>query len=200
MEKENVKYKGVMMFVVGFAAALAIGWFAFPAVLYKTEAQPMQFSHKTHAGEQAGMSCQDCHLTGNDGRFRGIPVITKCAECHSAQLGETESEKILVEQYVTPNKEIPWRVYSRQPDNAFFPHAPHVSLAAMKCEECHGAHGGSETLRAFQVNRISGYSRDIWGQNISGLPSESWQGMKMDRCVRCHAINGRRDGCIECHK
>ena len=51
-----------------------------------------------------------------------------------------------------------------------------------------------------EVNRISGYSRDIWGPSISGIPSEPWQGMKMDRCVRCHAEQNRVDGCVACHK
>lgn len=160
----------------------------------------MQFSHVTHAGEKAGMACTDCHALGEDGRFQGIPAVTKCGECHAAQLGESESEKVLVEEYVTMNKEVPWLVYSRQPDNAYFPHASHLKLGEMKCEDCHGPHGQSENLRPYQVNRISGYGRDIWGQNISGFPSESWQGMKMDRCVRCHAQHNRRDGCIDCHK
>jgi hypothetical protein len=199
LEENNVKHKGFIVFLAGFAGALALGWFAFPAMLYKSETQPLQFSHKIH-GEQAGMSCQDCHLTGSDGRFQGIPAIAKCAECHAAQMGQTESEKILVEQYVTTNKEIPWFVYSRQPDNAYFPHAMHVNLAQLKCEDCHGPEGQTDSLRVCQVNRITGYSRDIWGRNISGIPTHPWEGMKMDRCVRCHAENGRRDGCIECHK
>ncbi|MBI2429820.1 MAG: cytochrome C [Ignavibacteriales bacterium] len=124
----------------------------------------------------------------------------QCAECHAAPLGESESEKLLVETYITPNKEIPWLVYSRQPDNAFFSHAPHVTLGEMKCENCHGGHGTSEALRTYQENRISGYSRDIWGASISGISSNTWEGMKMDRCVRCHGDNGRRDGCVACHK
>ena len=160
----------------------------------------MQFSHLTHTGEKAGMACSDCHSTNESGRFQGIPAIAKCAECHSSPLGESKSEKQLVEEFITPNKEIPWLVYSRQPDNAFFSHAPHTTLAEMKCEDCHGPHGSSETLRAHQTNRISGYSRDIWGANISGFSSNNWEGMKMDKCVRCHADNGRRDGCVACHK
>ena len=91
-------------------------------------------------------------------------------------------------------------VYSRQPDNAFFSHSPHVVLGEMKCEDCHGTHGTSEVLKNYQENRISGYSRDIWGANISGFASNKWEGMKMDKCVQCHGENGRRDGCVACHK
>ena len=194
-----MKHRGAIVSAIGFGAALLVGWYLFPMALYETREQPMQFSHKVH-GENAGMSCEDCHALADDGRFQGTAGLAKCAECHSTQLGETDGEKILVDRYVTPNREIPWLVYSRQPDNAYFPHASHIRLAGLACEDCHGQHGSSGQLRVLEVNRISGYSRDIWGPNISGLPSENWQGMKMSRCVNCHADNGRRDGCIDCHK
>jgi hypothetical protein len=65
---------------------------------------------------------------------------------------------------------------------------------------------GGKILGAFEKGtgtggrRISGYSRDIWGPSISGIPSEPWQGMKMDRCIRCHTEQNRVDGCVACHK
>ncbi len=195
----TVQHKGTIFFLAGVAASLAIGWFVFPLVLYKTEAQPLQFNHKIHTGEQGSMPCETCHEFADDGRFKGIPVVSKCAECHSAPLGTTLNEKQLVDEYITPQKEIPWKVYSRQPDNAYFSHGSHVKIGNMKCEDCHASEGTSETMRVYQVNRITGYSRDIWGQNISGISSHP-EGMKMDRCVRCHADQNRVDGCIDCHK
>jgi hypothetical protein len=186
--------------IAGILFGAIIGWYVFPYALYKNSEQPLQFSHLTHTGQKGGMACEDCHSTNQNGQYQGIPAVVKCAECHSAPLGQTDNEKLLVEQFITPNKEIPWLVYSRQPDNAYFSHAPHVKLAGFKCEECHGPHGSSEVLKTYQENRISGYSRDIWGKNISGISSIKWEGMKMDKCVRCHSDNGRRDGCIECHK
>ena len=195
-----MRCKGLILMLSGVLASLAIGWFAFPAALYKTEPQPMQFSHAIHTGEQNGMTCDMCHEFTENGSFKGIPTIAKCTECHSAAIGSTASEKVLIEQFVTPQKEIPWKVYSRQPDNAYFPHAVHVKRGEIKCEECHGPHGSSSTLPVYQVNRISGYSRDIWGRNISGISSHPWEGMKMDRCVRCHAERHRDDSCLDCHK
>lgn len=194
------RYRGFLMFLAGAAIMLATGWIAFPLALYKTIEQPLQFSHKTHTGESVGLTCESCHTFDSDGRFNGIPPLEQCAGCHASQLGTTEEEKKLVDDFVTPNREIPWLVYSRQPENVYFTHIQHVKNAAIPCEQCHGPHGSSDRLRPFQVNRISGYSRDIWGKSISGIHTNPWEGMKMDDCVRCHSQHGRTDGCLDCHK
>ena len=105
-----------------------------------------------------------------------------------------------MEKYVTPNREIPWAVYSRQPENVWFPHAPHLKLAKLDCAECHGDHGKTTRLRPFERNRISGYSRDIWGPSISRISARQRPGMKMDDCVDCHHEHGLSHSCMECHK
>lgn len=195
-----MKNRGAMMFLIGLFSALAVGWLGFPALLYRNIEQPLQFSHIVHTGENVGMACADCHTSSEDGHFTGIPAVAKCAECHSAVLGETENEKQLVEEYVTPNREIPWLVYARQPENVHFSHAPHVQLAELTCERCHGPHGGSASLRPLQRNRISGYSRDIWGPSMTRLGNAPWQGMKMDDCSRCHHERNVQESCMDCHK
>jgi hypothetical protein len=195
-----VKTSRIVAGLGGVGAGLALGWLVFPALLYTSIPQPLHFSHRTHTGEQVGMTCDMCHEFEADGTFKGVPTISKCAECHSSPIGTTEAEKRLVEEYVTPGKEIPWKVYLRQPDNAFFPHSAHVTLGQIACAECHGPHGESEQLPVYQENRLTGYSRDVWGRNIAGLHSNAWEGMKMDRCVKCHEDRNRVDGCIICHK
>jgi len=191
---------GRIMFFGGLGASLAVGWLIFPALLYKHIDQPLQFSHSVHTGEAAGLPCEDCHRFGEDGRFQGIPAVSKCAECHAAALSENPEEQRLVETYVTPNVEIPWLVYSRQPENVFFSHIHHVKLAGLECERCHGPHGKTDNLRPLEVNRISGYSRDIWGRSISRVRMQPWEGMKMDDCAGCHAKQGVVDSCLDCHK
>ncbi len=192
--------QGVLLFLAGFAFSLALGWIVLPELLYRTEPQPLEFNHKVHTGDQGGMSCDACHVFSDDGRFEGIPAVAKCGECHSSPIGESQNEKLLVEGFVTPNKPIPWRVYSRQPDNAYFSHSTHVTLAGLQCEQCHGVHGASEKLEPFQIDRISGYSRNITGRTVLASASNPSEKMTMDSCVRCHAKSGRRSGCIECHK
>ena len=195
-----MKYQRLMVFGGGFASMLALGWFAFPALLYQNIEQPLQFSHKVHTSETVGLTCDDCHSFREDGSFAGIPTLEKCAGCHATQVTESPDEKLLVDEYIAKSKPIPWLVYARQPQNAFFAHIQHVKLAAIPCERCHGPHGQQDILPPFQRNRISGYSRAVWGPNISGFKSHEWEGMKMDDCSHCHAERGVRESCLDCHK
>lgn len=195
-----MKHKGMILFATGLTAALAIGWLAFPAVLYEHVEQPLQFSHKVHAGETVGLPCEECHGFREDGSFSGIPRLEKCATCHAQPVGSSDEEKQLVDNYVTPGREIPWLAYASQPQNAYFPHVRHVKLAQIPCERCHGPHGTSERLEPFQRNRITGESRAIWGSSLAGFKKGEWDGMKMTDCSKCHAERGVAESCMACHK
>jgi hypothetical protein len=194
------EHSGKILFLAGLVVALVVCWLGLPIALYERVDQPLQFSHAVHTGDLLGMSCDDCHTFDENGRFTGVPSIQNCAQCHEEPLGDSVEEKRLVEEFVAPGREIPWLIYSRQPDNVHFPHAQHVKLAAIPCERCHGPHGRTETLRPFQRNRISGYSRDIWGPSISGFTSQEWEGMKMNDCSACHQERGVVESCLDCHK
>jgi hypothetical protein len=195
-----VTTRGVGWTAAGFLLAFTGGWLGYPQLFYRSEPQPMTFNHRLHTGEGAGMECDACHRLSEDGRFEGIPAVAVCAECHTAPLGTSENEKVLVERYVTPGVEIPWKSYWRQPDNAWFPHAFHVRSAGMGCADCHGGHGSSDTLRDLAVDRLSGYPADVDRVSLLAVIGRGPVGMKMDRCTGCHAQRGVRTGCIECHK
>lgn len=194
-----MKIPGFLPFAVGALAALAAGWAAFPHAIYKTERQPVDFSHKVHA-DKAGQKCDDCHSFRADGTFAGIPSLDKCAGCHAAPMGTTAAEKSFIDQYVTPNHEPQWFDYARQPQNVWFSHTTHVKLGGLKCESCHGAMGDSDSLRPYQEDRISGYSRDIWGRPVVRAAFRTEGGMKMDDCVACHRQRGFTHSCLDCHK
>ncbi len=187
-----MKIRGKLFFLAGAATALAAGWAGFPRVIYKTRPQPVDFSHKVHA-DKAGSKCEDCHAFRDDGTFAGIPTLDKCAGCHAAPMGTTVAEKNFIDQYITPQREPEWLSYARQPENVFFSHINHVKFGKLKCEECHGNIGATDKLPAYQVDRISGYSRDIWGN--AGRP-----GMTMDDCVACHRKQRLEHSCLDCHK
>ena len=178
--------------MAGMAAALGAGWGAFPRVIYRSRPQPVDFSHRVHA-DKAGAKCEDCHAFRDDGTFAGIPTLDKCAGCHAAAMGSTAAEKNFIEQYVTPQREPQWSPYARQPENVFFSHITHVKRGQVKCEECHGAQGAGGSLPPYREDRISGYSRDIWG-------TSTHRSMTMDGCVACHRRDGREYSCLDCHK
>lgn len=196
-----MRLRNTSIFAAGVAAALLAGWYGFPRILYASKQQPLAFNHKVHA-DKAGSKCEDCHAITEAGAFAGIPPIASCAGCHPEPVGETAAEKELVAKYVKPNREIPWLVYSRQPDNVRFSHATHVKTAKLACERCHGTHGTTTALRTYQENRISGYSRDIWGHSIARISFKPGEhpGMKMDDCAACHKERGVQTSCMACHK
>ncbi|NNG01456.1 MAG: cytochrome c3 family protein [Desulfobacteraceae bacterium] len=197
----------LLFFILGLAASMVIGWVIFPKLLYSEKKQPINFNHALHVSE-VDDECESCHFFREDGSFSGIPKNEQCIDCHEEVNGESEDEAIFVEEYIAKDREVPWLVYSRQPDCVFFSHSAHVNGADMECAECHGHIGESEKSRVYEENRISGYSRDIWGKNIAGFKRNSWDRMKMDDCAECHAeadghdssVQTQKDACFVCHK
>ena len=197
----------LLFFLIGLALSMVVGWGVFPKLLYSQKSQPFDFNHKLHL-EEVDDGCQSCHFFRADGSFSGSPRLAQCIDCHEEVIGESEDEAVFVEQYVHKDREVPWLVYARQPDCVFFSHAAHVKGANMDCVTCHGHIGTSESLKPYEENRITGYSRDIWGHNIAGIKHNSWDRMKMDDCAECHqeagghetSVQTRRDACFVCHK
>jgi menaquinone reductase, multiheme cytochrome c subunit len=192
--------RGIVFFATGFLAALAVGWVAAPKGIYRTETQPLAFNHKVHTGEKGGMKCDDCHTLRADGTFAGIPKLATCAGCHADAIGDTKAERAFVDTYVKNNREPQWKVYWRQPENAWFPHASHVKAGGLKCERCHGDHGQSVRLPEYRVNVITGYSQDVMGRLSGRANLVRVSGMRMDDCVACHHQNKLEHSCLDCHK
>jgi menaquinone reductase, multiheme cytochrome c subunit len=197
----------ILFFIIGFAASMVLGWVIFPKLLYSQKEQPFSFNHALHV-QEVDNGCVSCHFFREDGSFSGTPRLAQCTECHSSRIGVTPNEAVFVEQYVFKGREVPWLSYARQPNCVFFSHAAHVVGAGTDCVTCHGHIGESEQSRPYEANRITGYSRDIWGQNIAGIKKNSWDRMKMSDCAKCHkeagnhtsSVQTERDACFVCHK
>ncbi len=195
---DNVR--GKTLFFFGFAGMVLFGWIAFPILLYKSVEQPVQFSHRTHIGDNVALKCDYCHQFDKDGRFLGIPQTEKCSGCHSRSVGTSAEEARFVREYIDTGRKIAWIVYSRQPRNVWFSHAAHVKLAGLDCGSCHSGQSYSDRLRPARFSRISGYSLDVFGQTVFNIPSTPSRGMRMDDCVSCHRERGLKESCIGCHK
>jgi len=196
----------ILFFILGLIVSLIVGWVIFPQVLYSQKKQPVDFNHVLH-NEEVEDDCESCHFFREDGTFSGVPKLSQCIDCHEEVNGEDPEEEKFVNEYVAKDREVPWLIYSRQPSNVFFSHAAHVKMAQMDCVTCHGNIGESENLKVYEENRISGYSRDIWGKNIAGFKRNPWDRMKMDDCSECHqkenvnqnSVQTRKGGCFVCH-
>ena len=189
----------IIAFAVGFGPHFLAGWIVFPYLLYAKKQQPIDFNHKLHVEEMG--ECEACHYFREDGSFTGVPKLATCVECHEEQVGSHPEEAKLVKEYVEPGKEIPWLIYARQPQCVFFSHAAHVVMAEMDCSTCHGDIGESTRTKTYEYNRLTLYSRDIWGYNIAGYKKHTWDRMKMDDCAECHLeMTGHKGACFQCHK
>jgi hypothetical protein len=197
----------VLFFALGLIASLIVGWVIFPQVLYSQKKQPVAYNHALHE-EEVDDSCESCHFFREDGTYSGVPTLAQCIDCHEEVNGEDPAEAKFVNEYVVKGREVAWLIYSRQPQNVFFSHVAHVKMGQMECVTCHGNIGESESLKVYEENRISGYSRDIWGRNIAGFKRNSWDRMKMDDCAECHqkeninqnSVQTHKGGCFVCHK
>mgnify|MGYP003960367939 CR=1 FL=1 len=183
----------ILFFIVGLVASLIVGWVVFPKLLYSKKKQPINFNHALHV-EEVDNGCDSCHSFREDGTFSGIPKIASCKGCHEEVLGTNEEEALFVDEYIAKNREVDWLVYSKQPACVFFSHVAHVKMGNIKCVTCHGPIGESTESRIYEENRITGYSRDIWGKNIGGFKKNTWDRMKMDDCADCHAE--KREGVL----
>jgi hypothetical protein len=205
---------GLAYFAAGLIPALFIGWILYPMALYSNQEQPINFSHAIHTdpditegieGDTDLERCLYCHSFREDGTFAGIPELEICTECHDdpgSALGESAEEERFLEEYVAHEKEVPWLIYSKQPDCVYFTHIAHVEMGKIDCQTCHGYHGEAHNLPEYKKNRLTGYSINIWGKNIAGLKANTWDRMKMDDCAECHTQKGREDNnaCFVCHK
>jgi menaquinone reductase, multiheme cytochrome c subunit len=192
--------RNTLVFGFGLAVALLVGWVAFPRVLYSRQNQPIAFHHKTHAEKSGSAQCSDCHALSDDGKFAGIPSTGTCAGCHAEPMGASKDEAVLVNDFIKAGKPVPWKVYARQPANVWFSHAIHTRRGGLECKQCHSTYGETDEVRVYEQNRISGYSRDIWGHSISRIRFTRHDGMKMSDCEDCHRQRHVETSCLSCHQ
>jgi hypothetical protein len=97
--------------------------------------QPVQFSHKHHAGDD-GIDCRYCHTSVETAASAGLPPTKTCMNCHSQIWSESP--------YLEPvraswrdNKPIEWTRVHDLPDYVYFNHSIHVNKG-VGCSTCHG--------------------------------------------------------------
>jgi len=139
-------------------------------------AQPIEFSHRLHAGETR-IPCLYCHYAAARSQHAGIPAASVCMNCHGLLAAQTaEIEKL--RESVLQQRSIQWIKVHNLPDFVHFDHSVHVR-ASVACRECHGA--------VEQMARVR-----------QEAP------LTMGWCLTCHAARGvgdrgQRTDCVRCH-
>ena len=141
----------IILFVTG--GLLSSGWYALKEIGVYTGYQPTQpiaFSHKIHAGENA-INCQYCHSGVEKSKIAGIPSVNNCMNCHKGiskgpNTGTAEIAKIYEAagwdpekaEYNKPQKPIEWVKVHNLQDFVYFSHQQHVKVGKQECVTCHG--------------------------------------------------------------
>jgi len=97
--------------------------------------QPVQFSHKHHAGDD-GIDCRYCHTSVETAASAGIPPTQTCMNCHS-QIWADSPYLEPVRESARTGKPIQWTRVNDLPDYVYFNHSIHVNKG-VGCSTCHG--------------------------------------------------------------
>jgi len=156
--RKLAKNKKFVFFVIILLVALfgSLGWKAMWNTGvhqgYQPE-QPIKYSHQLHAGTLK-IDCQYCHFNAYKSKNAAIPSLNVCMNCHSYVTasdkynGQTSPEITKIynaldydpqtKKYGDEPKPIQWVRIHNLPDFAYFNHSQHVTVAGIKCQECHG--------------------------------------------------------------
>ena len=120
--------------------------------------QPVQFSHKHHAGE-LGIDCRYCHTGVETQAKAGIPPTATCMNCHRQIWTDAPILEPVRASY-RDDVSIRWVKVYDLPDFVFFNHAVHVHQG-IGCATCHG-----------RVDRMN----QVWQASS----------LQMEWCLECH--------------
>ena len=126
--------------------------------------QPMQYSHKLHAGDLK-IDCLYCHTNATKGPNATVPPLSTCMKCHTEvhpkdKDGKLKKDIKLLLDHWEKKEPIRWTKVHVLADFVYFNHSRHLA-AKITCQECHG-----------KVETFVHMHREY--------------GMKMSWCLDCH--------------
>ncbi len=142
-----------VILLISFGGFLYSSWYSLMEIGVYTgyqPTQPMSFSHKIHAGDNA-INCVYCHPGAEKSKTAGFPSASICMNCHKAIskgpiTGTAEIAKIYdavgwdpkLGAYTKPEKPVQWVKVHVLADFVFFSHQQHVVVGKQACASCHG--------------------------------------------------------------
>jgi len=148
--------------------------------------QPIQFSHKHHAGDYQ-IECLYCHAGTDRSAAAGVPSVELCMGCHAqfpASYDEFEGIRTL-KQHWEEQRPIEWEQIHRLPEHVQFRHNRHIA-AGVDCQACHGD--------VAEMDKISMIEDTKWWPWM--LPTHT---LEMGWCIECHRRNEASQDCYTCH-
>lgn len=130
--------------------------------------QPIEFSHKTHAGTNE-IPCEFCHTYARRSINSGAPSMESCIGCHSVVGGTEDDQKAEIKKVIKhweDQNPIPWKKIHDLPDFVYFSHKRHIQVG-FDCTECHG-----------EINQIDVITMTSMVTDLS-----------MGWCMQCHTEN-----------
>jgi len=148
--------------------------------------QPIQFSHKHHAGLYQ-IDCQYCHSGTDRSPSAGVPATEVCMGCHAqfpASYDELEGIRTLKDHWAK-KQPIEWVQIHRLPEYVQFQHRAHVR-AGFACQECHG--------KVETYDKLPLVEETVWWPWL--LPAHK---LEMGWCIDSHRRNNATQDCAACH-
>jgi hypothetical protein len=148
--------------------------------------QPIQFSHKHHAGLYQ-IDCQYCHSGTDRSPAAGVPSVALCMGCHQQfppSYDELEGIRTLKEHWKLQTP-VEWIQIHRLPEYVQFQHVAHVRRG-IACQECHG--------KVEEMDKVHLSPDTKWWPWL--LPTQK---LEMGWCVQCHRAKGASQDCVTCH-
>jgi hypothetical protein len=148
--------------------------------------QPIQFSHKHHAG-LFQIDCQYCHSGTDRSPSAGVPSVELCMGCHKQfppTYDELEGIRTL-KQHWESQTPVEWVQIHRLPEYVQFQHQAHVRKG-IECQSCHG--------KVEEMDKVYLTPDTKWWPWL--LPTQK---LEMGWCIQCHRANGASQDCVTCH-
>lgn len=148
--------------------------------------QPIQFSHKHHAGLYE-IDCQYCHSGTDRSASAGVPSVELCMGCHAQfpkSYDELEGIRTLKDHWER-QAPIEWNQIHRLPEHVQFQHRAHVQ-AGFDCQKCHGP--------VEEMDKVYLAKDTKWWPWL--LPAQK---LEMGWCIDCHRQNAATQDCYACH-
>jgi len=172
------------------------GWAIANEILFRQQAQPINFPHDRHVGIRK-IACVYCHRGVFKGDIAGVPSVQECMDCHQVVLKDSPEIKKLAAHWDAkdPSKSTPinWFKVYKLPEHVRFTHQAHINRG-IECASCNGK--VEEMAVLTQSSRpIPDWIHlgDMKSQTYGHNPTMGW-------CVTCHRQNNAPTDCTTCHK